>query len=298
MKRRNSAKGAKGEGFRPKHSLGQNFLLEDSLVSSLAELSLAGPEDCVLEIGPGMGTMTRQLALRCRRLVAIEVDRSLEPYLNAALSGLSNAEVRYADVMRTDLKALGAELSGQGPLRIAANLPYYITTEILKKCLKELPQARSMAFMVQKEVADKLLSDPGQEGYGPLPILCQRGYTIARAMEVEKERFTPSPHVDSTFVVLERRKVPLCPVQSEEGFARMLHGLFLQRRKTLINGLAGQCGLTREEALELVRRAGFSDTVRAEALPIEALCRLSDLLEEGRREGAGAKRAEKAETLP
>lgn len=262
--------------FAPRHSLGQNFILDDTLMASVAEASLVGPEDAVLEIGPGMGTLTRQLADRARSVLAVEVDESLRPYLTVALEGRKNAEIVYADVLKLNLTKLCREHFGDSPLRVAANIPYYITTEILLKVIRELPQARSLAFMVQREVADKLISCPGEDGYGPLTILARMHYELERALEVPADCFTPRPKVDSTFVVFRRRD--LCPVRDERFFDRMLHRIFLMRRKTLLNNLISQYGFDRATAAEVLAAAGIGEQARAEALDIPTLAGLCDVL--------------------
>ena len=191
--------------FRHKHSLGQNFIEDEALLEQLAEYSLVTDEDCVLEIGPGFGALTKPLARRAKQIVSLEIDQTLFPILNVALESYKNASVVHGDVMKTDLAALAEEKFGtECSLRVAANLPYYITTDVLTKLLLTLPQAKSIAVMIQKEVGDKLLSVPGDEGYGPLAILCQYFCNVQRAVDVPAACFTPPPKVDSSFMVLER----------------------------------------------------------------------------------------------
>ena len=191
--------------FHHKHSLGQNFIEDEALLEQLAGLSLVGEEDCVLEIGPGFGALTKPLARRAKQIVSLEIDPTLLPILRVTLEHCENARVVQGDVMKTDLNALVNECFGEAcSLRVAANLPYYITTDVLTKFLLTLPQAKSIAVMIQKEVGDKLLSQPGDEGYGPLAILCQYYCDVRRALDVPAACFTPPPKVDSSFMVLER----------------------------------------------------------------------------------------------
>ena len=262
---------ARSGEFHHKHSLGQNFIEDEALLEQLAELSLVTPEDSVLEIGPGFGALTRPLSARCRRIVSLEIDDTLLPILRVALEKCENAEVVLGDVMKTDLAALVREKLGDGPLRVAANLPYYITTDVLTKLLTELPQARSIAVMIQKEVGD---SQPGEDGYGPLAILCQYLCEVRRALDVPAACFTPPPKVDSSFMVLERREAPLCSVHDEALFMKLIRGAFVMRRKTLVNNLMSAFSLSREEASACIDRAGLPAQVRAEALSIEELARL------------------------
>lgn len=266
-----------GAGFRHKHSLGQNFIEDEALLEQLAELSLVGAQDCVLEIGPGFGALTRPLAARAAKVVSLEIDETLLPILRVTLEGCPNARVVQGDVMRTDLAALVRdEFGDDAPLRVAANLPYYITTDVLHKLLSELPNAHSYAVMVQKEVGDKLLSGPCDEGYGPLAILCQYTCEVSRALDVPAACFTPPPRVDSSFMVLRRRQTPLCTPKDEALFLRLIRAAFAMRRKTLLNNLTAGLALTREQAAQAIEEAGLSPAVRGEELSIRMLCALSD----------------------
>ena len=267
-----------GGEFHHKHSLGQNFIEDENLLEQLADLSLVTKEDCVLEIGPGFGALTKPLASRCRKIISLEIDKTLLPILRVALEHYDNAQVICGDVMKTDLAELVREHFGDQPLRVAANLPYYITTDVLTKLLFELPAAQSIAVMIQKEVGDKLLSQPGEEGYGPLAITCQYLCEVNRAADVPAECFTPPPKVDSSFMVLLRRKEPLFPVEDEALFFKLLKGAFLMRRKTLVNNLMSSFSLDRELASSVVEKAGLSPQVRAEALSIAQFAQLANVL--------------------
>lgn len=264
--------------FHHKHSLGQNFIEDESLLEQLAELSLVTQEDCVLEIGPGFGALTKPLTHRANRVMSLEIDKTLLPILRVALEHSPNCEIVLGDVMKTDLAALVAEHFGTCSLRVAANLPYYITTDVLMKLMKELPHAKSIAVMIQKEVGDKLLSSPGEDGYGPLAILCQYHYDVCRALDVPAECFNPPPKVDSSFMVLSRRETPLCRVIDELAFMKLLKGAFAMRRKTLVNNLMAAFSLGREEATAHLESVGLPAQVRAEALTIEQFASLANLL--------------------
>ena len=265
--------------FHHKHSLGQNFIEDEALLEQLAEYSLVTPEDCVLEIGPGMGALTKPLASRAKKVVSLEIDQTLLPFLRVALEKHPNAQIVQGDVMKTNLAELTLEHFGEGAsLRVAANLPYYITTDVITKMLRELPQAKSIAVMIQKEVGEKLMSGPGDEGYGPLAILCQYLCHVRCAMDVPAACFTPPPKVDSCFMVLERREKPLCDVKDEALFMRLIKAVFLMRRKTLLNNLISGMGLGRERAQEVLEESGIEGNVRAEALSIEQLGALANAL--------------------
>ena len=268
-----------GGEFHHKHSLGQNFIEDEALLEQLAELSLVTQEDCVLEIGPGFGALTKPLARRAKRVLALEIDAALLPILRVALEHSENASVLQGDVMKTRLAPLVSEVFGErASLRVAANLPYYITTDVLNKLLIELPQAKSIAVMIQKEVGDKLLSGPGDEGYGPLAILCQFYYDVRRALDVPAACFTPPPKVDSSFMLLVRREQPLVVPADEALFLKLVRAAFVMRRKTLVNNLVSGFSLSREEAATLLEEAGIRTQARAEELSIEAFCALSDRL--------------------
>lgn len=267
--------------FHQKHSLGQNFIEDEALLEQLAELSLVTSEDCVLEIGPGFGALTKSLAARAKQVVSLEIDRTLIPILNVTLEKCPNARVICGDVMRTDLPSLINEAFGETcpSIRVAANLPYYITTEVLTKLMRELPQAKSIAVMIQKEVGDKLLSRPGEDGYGPLAVLCQYHYHVVRALDVPAACFNPPPKVDSSFMVLERLEQPSADAGDEAVFTRLVRGAFAMRRKTLLNNLVSGFSLSREQAAAYLESSGLSLQARAEELSLADFARLSKQLQ-------------------
>lgn len=274
-------KKSRGGEFHHKRSLGQNFIEDEALLEQLAALSLVTQEDCVLEIGPGFGALTRPLAQRAKAIVSLEIDQTLLPILNVTLERFANARVVHGDVMKTDLQALVSESFGEDcSLRVAANLPYYITTDVLNKLLLTLPQAKSIAVMIQKEVGDKLLSGPGEDGYGPLAILCRYFCDVRRALDVPAACFTPPPKVDSSFMVLERRAEPRFAVRDEALLMRLVKGAFAMRRKTLVNNLTACFPLERLQAAEAIEAAGLEAQCRAESLSIEQLCALCDQVEQ------------------
>ncbi|MBQ4264722.1 MAG: ribosomal RNA small subunit methyltransferase A [Clostridia bacterium] len=263
--------------FHHKHSLGQNFLEDEHLLEQLAELSLVSQEDCVLEIGPGFGALTKPLARRAKQIVSLEIDQTLLPILHVALEHFDNARVIHGDVMKTNLSNLVEEAFEEGcSLRVAANLPYYITTDVLTKLLMTLPQARSIAVMIQKEVGDKILSAPGEEGYGPLAIMCQYFCDVRRAMDVPAACFTPPPKVDSSFMVLERRGIKPYSACDENALMKLIKGAFAMRRKTLVNNLIACFSLERSQAAAVLETVGLGVQCRAEELSIEQFCLLAD----------------------
>ncbi len=282
-------KAKKHGSFHQKHSLGQNFIEDETLLEQLAELALVGPEDCVLEIGPGFGALTKPLARRTKQIVSLEIDKTLIPILNVTLEKCANARVVCGDVMRTDLSAFVQEAFGDAcdSLRVATNLPYYITTDVLTKLMRELPQAKSIAVMIQKEVGDKLLSAPGDDGYGPLAVMCQYHYDVSRALDVPAACFNPPPKVDSSFMVLRRLEHPCVDAGDEAVFTRLVRTAFAMRRKTLLNNLVSGFSLSREQASACLENAGLSAQVRAEELSLEDFAALSRELQHESQKEAG-----------
>lgn len=262
--------------LRYKQSLGQNFIYDDGLLAALTEAAGVTPEEDVLEIGPGCGSLTRHLCRAARRVVSVELDDRLIPLLQAFLAEEKNWNVVHGDIMAVDLREVTEGL--RKPFAVVANIPYYITTPLIQRLLTcGLPISR-MALMVQKEVADKILSSPGEDGWGPLAVRCQYMCEPRRAMEVPAACFTPPPKVDSTFVVLSAREEPAVRVKDEAMFFRTVNAAFALRRKTLLNGLCAAFRTDRAEAAAWLEKAGIDAMVRGEKLTIEELARLSDVI--------------------
>ena len=260
--------------LRYKHSLGQNFIYDEDLLAALAEASGVGAEDDVLEIGPGTGSLTKHLCDRAHRVLSLELDERLIPLLNAFMSERDNFTLIQGDVMTANLGELTKKM--RKPFAVVANIPYYITTPLITRLLSgEVPISR-MALMVQKEVADKILAKPGEEGWGPLAVRCQYFCEPYQAMEVPASAFTPVPKVNSAFVVLPFRSEPAVRVRSEEDFFRITGAAFALRRKTMTNALSAVFHLERAEALELMNSAGLDEKVRGEKLTLEELAALAD----------------------
>ena len=262
--------------LRYKQSLGQNFIYDDGLLAALTEAAGVTPEEDVLEIGPGCGSLTRHLCRAARRVVSVELDDRLIPLLQAFLAEEKNWNVVHGDIMAVDLREVTEGL--RKPFAVVANIPYYITTLLIQRLLTcGLPVSR-LALMVQKEVADKILSSPGEDGWGPLAVRCQYMCETRRAMEVPAACFTPPPKVDSTFVVLSAREEPAVRVKDEAMFFRTVNAAFALRRKTLLNGLCAAFRTERAEAAAWLEKAGIDAMVRGEKLTIEELARLSDVI--------------------
>ncbi len=261
--------------LRYKQSLGQNFIYDEDLLSALAEAAGVGPEEDVLEIGPGTGNLTKHLCDRAHQVLSLELDERLIPLLQAFLAEKKNFSLAQGDVMTADLKELTKDL--RKPFAVAANIPYYITTPLITRLLTAgLPLSR-LALMVQKEVAEKILSKPGEEGWGPLALRCQYECEPEMAMTVPASCFTPVPKVDSAFIVMPLRKEKAVKVRSEEDFFRIAGAAFALRRKTMTNGLCAALHMERPEALEMMKAAGLDEKVRGEKLSMEELAALADV---------------------
>ena len=261
-------------GLRYKQSLGQNFLYDEELLAALVSDAGIGPEEDVLEIGPGAGSLTKHLCDKAHHVLSLELDERLIPLLNAFMAGRKNFTLVQGDVMTADLTELTREL--RAPFAVAANIPYYITTPLITRLLTSgLPLSR-LALMVQKEVAEKILSSPGEEGWGPLAVRCQYLCEPYLARVVPAACFTPPPKVDSAFLVLPMRERPAVRVENETDFFRIVTAAFALRRKTMTNGLCASLHVSREEALALMAAAELDGKVRGERLTLEELGRLSD----------------------
>lgn len=262
--------------LRYKQSLGQNFLYDEGLLAELtAAAGVTGDED-VLEIGPGCGSLTKHLCDAANRVLAVELDERLIPLLRAFLDEKKNLTVVQGDVMSLNLQEVTAEL--KKPFAVVANIPYYITTPLIKLLLNgELPVSR-LALMVQQEVADKILAQPGEDAWGPLSILCQFLCEPRLAVKVPAEMFTPPPKVDSAFVVLPVREKPAVEVKDREMFFRVANAAFALRRKTMVNNLCATFRVDRAKALEWMAEAGLDEKIRGEKLTIAEIAELSNAI--------------------
>ena len=260
--------------LRYKQGLGQNFLYDEDLLSSLVDLAGVTAEDDVLEVGPGSGSMTKHLCQRAHHVVSIELDERLIPLLTAFMEPYNNFTLVQGDVMRLNLPQLTADL--RRPFSVVANIPYYITTPLITLLLTSGLPLKRLSLMVQKEVAEKVLSAPGEDGWGMLALRCQYLCEPYLALDVPAACFTPPPKVDSAFLVMPLRDKPPVTVRSEEDFFRVAQAGFALRRKTMTNGLCAAFHLSREDAVSLMSAAGLDERIRGEKLTMEELARLSD----------------------
>lgn len=257
-------------GFRPVHSLGQNFILDDAFLASLLELADLHSDDNVLEIGPGPGVMTALIADRAAGVLSIEMDEKLSDVLHEVLTGRENSEIVFADAMRADIGKLVTDRFG-GSYRVIANLPYYITADLILRLLDTRPLPRNICVMVQKEAAQRLMSRPGAKNWGALAATV-RYYGDCEVLEdVPPQRFDPPPHVDSCFIRISLHQHRLLPEEEEAAFLKLVRCCFHMRRKTLLNNLKAVYSMPQERAAALIEAAQLPPQVRGEALTLEQM---------------------------
>ena len=263
---------------------GQNFLIDTHVLDKIIRSAEITKDDFVLEIGPGIGTMTQYLACAAGKVVAVEIDRALIPILADTLDGYDNVTVINEDVLKVDISKLAEEQNGGRPIKVVANLPYYITTPIIMGLFEKNVPIKSITVMVQKEVADRMQVGPGTKDYGALSLAVQyyaKPYIVAN---VPPNCFMPRPKVGSAVIRLERYEEPPVQVKDEKLMFRIIRASFNQRRKTLANGLKNspELDFTKEEIEEAIETLGKGASVRGEALTLEEFARLSDALCERR----------------
>lgn len=263
-------------GFRFSKAMGQNFLINPSVCPRMAEACVTDPAMTVLEIGPGIGVLTRALAERARRVVAVELDERLPPVLAETLAGYDNVTIVPGDAMKLDLHALLREAGG-GPAAVCANLPYYITSPLLMRLLEERLPVESITVMVQKEAAARLCAPPGSRACGAITLAVWYYAEPERLFAVSAGSFLPAPRVDSAVIRLRIRREPPCRVTDERRLFRIIRAAFGQRRKTLPNALAGG-GFDREAVLPALSAAEISAAARAEELTLADFARLAEAL--------------------
>ncbi|NLW25857.1 16S rRNA (adenine(1518)-N(6)/adenine(1519)-N(6))-dimethyltransferase RsmA [Acetivibrio saccincola] len=262
-------------------SLGQNFLTDFNVVKKIVNTADVGQEDVVIEVGPGIGTMTLELAKRAKKVIAIEIDKRLIPALEDNLSGFSNVQIINMDIMKADINAITSEYDSSN-IKVVANLPYYITTPIIMKFLEEDTKADMMVFMIQKEVARRIVAEPGTKDYGALSVAVQYYSKPEKAFDVPPHCFIPQPDVDSAVIKLIINKEPPVKLLDKGMFFKTVKCSFAQRRKTLINALYNTGGLnkSKEEIKEILKSMGVDENTRGEMLSIQQFAMLSNLLYE------------------
>ena len=262
-------------GFRFSHSLGQNFILDDGLIERIVEAARVTPGENILEIGPGAGVMTRHLADAGANVTAVELDKSLEPVLRDVLEG-NDVRLVFGDALKLDI----GELMGGAPYSVVANLPYYITADVVLALLTGANSPERITIMVQKEAAERMMAKPGSKTWCALAATVQYFGQPEALMELPPEAFTPPPHVSSTLLGI--RLFDEKPVQAKDDalMLRLVNAAFAMRRKTLANNLTASFSVPREKALEWIAALGKDERIRGEALSIGELARLSDIIGE------------------
>lgn len=263
-------------GFSFKKSLGQNFLIDSTVCPRMAQ-SVCGSTAGVLEIGPGAGVLTRQLAENAKKVTAIEIDKSLKPVLEKTLEGLDNINVIFGDVMKLDLKKIiEEEFSQCSEVNVCANLPYYITSPVIMLLLQSRLPVKSITVMVQKEAAERICAAVGSRKAGAVTVAVNYYCEAEILFYVPRTAFIPSPNVDSAVISLEIRKSPIVNPKSEEMFFRVVRACFSQRRKTLLNALSNAFPAEKEVLRRVISGSGLEASVRGETLTMEQLCKISD----------------------
>ena len=266
-------------GFHFSKSMGQNFLIEDWVPRDIADAAMLDRNCAALEIGPGIGPLTNQLALRAGKVAAIELDRSLLPILAETMSAHENVEIIPGDAMKLDLKQLCEEHFPGMPVRVCANLPYNITTPVITKLL-EAGCFSSVTVMIQTEVAQRICAQPGSPDCGAFSLFCQYHAECEFLFEVPPHCFLPAPKVTSAVIRLTPRSAP--PVNADPGqLFKLIKAAFAQRRKTLLNGLTSAYGsrFSKEELRQFILDSGLPESVRGERLSLEDFSRLSKFLQ-------------------
>ena len=272
--------------FNFQKKFGQNFLIDTGILEDIIDAAEITADDFVLEIGPGIGTMTQYLCEAARAVVAVEIDTNLIPILNDTLAAYTNVEVLNEDILKVDIAKLANEKNGGKPIKVVANLPYYITTPIIMGLFESHVPIDSITIMVQKEVADRMQEGPGSKEYGALSLAVQYYADPQIVVNVPPSCFMPQPKVGSAVIRLTRHSVPPVDVKSEKLLFQVIRASFNQRRKTLANGLAnyGAFGLPKEQLQACIEELGVPANVRGETLSLQQFARLSNLLYEKRNE--------------
>lgn len=261
---------------------GQNFLIDEHVLDKIIRAAEITKDDYVLEIGPGIGTMTQYLACAAREVTAVEIDRALIPILEDTLKEYDNVSIINEDILKVDIAALAKEKNGGRPIKVVANLPYYITTPIIMGLFESHVPLESITVMVQKEVADRMQVGPGTKDYGALSLAVQyyaKPYIVAN---VPPNCFMPRPAVGSAVIRLTRHQKPPVEVMDEKLMFRLIRASFNQRRKTLANGLknSGELNLSKEVITAAIEKLGKGSSVRGEALDLEEFARLTNIIKE------------------
>lgn len=262
-------------GFSFTKSLGQNFLINPTVCPKIADSGGAKPGVCALEIGTGIGVLTKELAERCDKVIAVEIDTSLKPILEETLADYDNVEIIFADVMETDLETLLAEKAGGLETVVCANLPYYITSPVIMRVLESRLPISAMTVMVQKEAADRICAKPGTRDCGAISCAVSYYSDPKLLFKVGRGSFMPSPNVDSAVIRLDIKPSSGKSADEEKLMFRIIRSSFSQRRKQIANPLSAELHISKAELTELMESCGIKPTARAEELTLEDFGRLT-----------------------
>ena len=262
--------------FKFSKSLGQNFLIDTNVIDRILEGAGVKEGDYVIEVGPGIGTLTKEMGRTAEKVVAIEIDKTLIPILEDTLSDFSNIEVINQDILKVDVQELVKEKLNGGPVKLIANLPYYITTPIVMKFLEEDIPVTDIVVMVQKEVADRMNAQPNTKDYGALSVAVQYYCDTEIVAKAPRHMFMPQPNVDSTVIGLHVREERKYPVDNEDIFFKTVKASFGQRRKTLLNSLGGLGFLSKDRIKVALQEANIDEKRRGETLSIEEFASLAN----------------------
>ena len=262
--------------FKFSKSLGQNFLIDTNVIDRILEGARVKEGDYVIEVGPGIGTLTKEMGRSAEKVVAIEIEKTLIPILEETLEDFPNIEVINQDILKVNVQELVKEKLNGGPVKLVANLPYYITTPIVMKFLEEDIPVTDIVVMVQKEVADRMNAKPNTKDYGALSVAVQYYCDTEIVAKAPRHMFMPQPNVDSTVIGLHVREEQIYHVDNEDIFFKTVKASFGQRRKTLLNSLGGLGFLSKDQIKEALKEANIDEKRRGETLSIEEFASLSN----------------------
>ena len=267
-------------GLKFNKALGQNFLTDESVLDEIVYAAELDEDTCVLEIGPGAGVLTKKLAAVAKKVIAVEIDKGLIPLLSENLADYQNIKIINEDVLKLSLKELFQQEFQNSSVKVVANLPYYITTPIVMKLLEENPGFESIVIMVQKEVADRLTTNPGSKNCGAITYSVNYACETESVIDVPPEAFVPPPKVWSSVIRLKPRNKPVVTVKDEKHFFALIKAAFSMRRKTLLNCIANNNAVKVEKDAfrQILNKLGISETVRGEALTLEQFAQISNEL--------------------
>lgn len=268
----------KKHGFKFTKSLGQNFLIDDNIVDKIVAGAGIGPGDKIIEVGPGIGTLTREMASRAQNLMAVEIDKNLIPILEDTLGDYDNVKIVNEDIIKADIRGLIDENLGGGPVKLVANLPYYITTPIIMRFLEENINVTDIVVMVQKEVAERMNAQPGGKDFGALSVAVQYYCDTEIVAKVSRHLFVPQPNVDSIVIALRVRPERKYKVDDEDLYFKVVKAAFGQRRKTLLNSISSMGNLAKDQVKEALEEAGIDPKRRGETLSLDEFAILSNVI--------------------